>query len=132
MQQVIAAGITPESVGVMERLVALDREMKKDAAAVEFAGAFARLQASLKTFQPTKAVPDKHGNVRYTYLPDEEIMRAVTPLAEREGVAFAPGARFCSDGDDAGLRLAFSLYDEASLAEGARRLGRAVRAAASA
>ena len=77
MQQVIAAGITPESVGVMERLVALDREMKKDAAAVEFAGAFARLQASLKTFQPTKAVPDKHGNVRYTYLPYDEIMRQV-------------------------------------------------------
>ena len=89
MQQVIAAGITPESVGVMERLVALDREMKKDAAAVEFAGAFARLQASLKTFQPTKAVPDKHGNVRYTYLPYDEIMRQVQPLAEREGLSIS-------------------------------------------
>lgn len=48
------------------------------------------------------------------------------PVAERHRVAFAPGRRFCVDGDDRSLRLAFSLYDEASLAEGARRLGAAV------
>ena len=89
MQQVIAAGITPESVGVMERLVALDREMKKDAAAVEFAGAFARLQAAVKNFRPTKVVPDKHGGVRYTYLPYDEIMREVQPIAEREGISIS-------------------------------------------
>ena len=51
-------------------------------------------------------------------------------MAERHGVAFAPGRRFCTDGDDRSLRLAFSLYDEASLAEGARRLGAAVAEAA--
>jgi DNA-binding transcriptional MocR family regulator len=50
-------------------------------------------------------------------------------MAEAHGVAFAPGARFCSDGDDRSLRAAFSLYDEATLREGARRLGAAVRAA---
>ena len=89
MQQVIAAGITPESVGVMERLVALDREMKRDAAAVEFAGAFSRLQNSLKGFKPTKAVPDKNGGTRYTYVPYEQIMREVQPLAEREGLSIS-------------------------------------------
>ena len=93
MQQVIAAGITPESVGVMERLVALDREMKKDAAAVEFAGAFSRLQTALKAFKPTKEVPgkDKEGNriIKYTYLPYEEIMREVNPIAEREGLSIS-------------------------------------------
>ncbi|HEX5641549.1 MAG TPA: PLP-dependent aminotransferase family protein [Thermoleophilia bacterium] len=52
------------------------------------------------------------------------------PVAERHRVAFAPGGRFCADGDDRSLRLAFSLYDEASLAEGARRLGAAVTEAA--
>lgn len=89
MQQVITAGITPESVGVMERLVALDREMRRDAAAVEYAGAFARLQAAVKSFRPTKAVPDKHGGVRYTYLPYDEIMREVQPLAEREHLSIS-------------------------------------------
>ena len=89
MQQVIAAGITPESVGVMERLVALDREMKRDAAAVEFAGAFARLQGEVKNFTPTKKVPDKNGGTRYTYLPYDEIMREVQPIAEREGISIS-------------------------------------------
>ncbi len=51
---------------------------------------------------------------------------ALLPLAEARGVAFAPGERFCTDGDDRSLRLSFSLYDEATLREGARRLGAAV------
>lgn len=50
------------------------------------------------------------------------------PLAEQHGVSFAPGRRFCSDGDDCHLRLSFSLYDEERLAEGAQRLGAALRA----
>ena len=52
------------------------------------------------------------------------------PVAEEHGVAFAPGRRFCADGADRSLRLAFSLYDEASLAEGAKRLGAAIEDAA--
>ena len=50
------------------------------------------------------------------------------PPAEEHGVSFAPGSRFCSDNDDGHLRLSFSLYDEEHLAEGARRLGAALRA----
>jgi 2-aminoadipate transaminase len=50
------------------------------------------------------------------------------PVAEEHGVSFAPGRRFCCDGDDGDVRLSFSLYDEAQLAEGARRLGAALRA----
>lgn len=47
-------------------------------------------------------------------------------VAENHRVGFAPGLRFRTDGADGSLRLAFSLYDEASLAEGARRLAAAV------
>ena len=54
---------------------------------------------------------------------------ALLPVAEARGVAFAAGASFCSDADDRSLRLAFSLYDEATLKEGARRLGAAVTSA---
>jgi len=49
------------------------------------------------------------------------------PLAESHGVGFAPGRRFCVDGDDNHVRLGFSLFDEEQLAEGARRLGAALR-----
>ena len=51
---------------------------------------------------------------------------ALLPAAEERGVAFSPGRRFCADGDDRSVRLAFSLYDEASLSAGAERLGAAV------
>ena len=61
-------------------------------------------------------------------LPPGLLATELLPVAEAHGVAFAPGARFCSDEDDRSLRLAFSLYDEPTLAEGARRLGVAVRA----
>jgi DNA-binding transcriptional MocR family regulator len=59
-------------------------------------------------------------------LPPGVTASALLPVAERHAVGFAPGNRFCSDGDDRSLRLCFSLYDEVSLAEGARRLGAAV------
>ena len=62
-------------------------------------------------------------------LPEGLTASALLPVAEARGVAFAPGARFCSDADDRSLRLAFSLYDEAALSEGARRLGAAVASA---
>jgi 2-aminoadipate transaminase len=59
-------------------------------------------------------------------LPEGLTASALLPVAERHRVGFAPGGRFCTDGDDTSLRLAFSLYDESSLAEGGRRLGAAV------
>ena len=63
-------------------------------------------------------------------LPPGLLASDLLPVAERHGVAFAPGRRFCTDGDDRSLRLAFSLYDEASLAEGGRRLAAAITEAA--
>lgn len=60
-------------------------------------------------------------------LPDGVPASDLLSVAERHGVAFAPGSRFCLDGADGHARLAFSLYDEERLAEGARRLGAALR-----
>jgi DNA-binding transcriptional MocR family regulator len=51
---------------------------------------------------------------------------ALEPHAERHRVSFIAGARFSTSGEDGRVRLAFSLYDEAALAEGARRLAAAV------
>jgi len=59
-------------------------------------------------------------------LPSGLTASELLPVAERHRVAFAAGRRFCTDGDDHSLRLAFSLYDEPSLAEGARRLATAI------
>lgn len=59
-------------------------------------------------------------------LPEGLEATALLPVAERHCVGFAPGARFCADGDDRSVRLAFSLYGADDLAEGGRRLGAAV------
>ena len=59
-------------------------------------------------------------------LPEGLTATALLPVAERHRVGFAPGARFCADGDDRSLRLAFSLYGADDLAEGGRRLGAAI------
>lgn len=56
---------------------------------------------------------------------------ALLPLAEAAGMSYLPGERFRVEagGPHPGLRLAFSLYGPAELAEAARRLGEAARLA---
>jgi 2-aminoadipate transaminase len=86
------------------------------------------LAAALREYLPagsTFTVP-AGGFFLWVTLPAGLTATALLPVAERHRVGFAPGHRFCVDGDDSSLRLAFSLYDEASLAEGGRRLGAAV------
>jgi len=53
---------------------------------------------------------------------------ALLPIAESEGVAYVPGARFCAGGGgEQYCRLAFTLLSLEELEEGARRLGAALR-----
>jgi 2-aminoadipate transaminase len=61
-------------------------------------------------------------------LPRGVTAKALLPVAERHGVSFVPAERAMLDGRDGALRLAFSFYRPAELAEGARRLGVALRA----
>jgi len=59
-------------------------------------------------------------------LPADVNARALLSAAEAEGVSFIPGASFHLDAaGQSALRLAFSLYPLAQLAEAARRLGAA-------
>jgi len=82
--------ITSESVGVAKELFALDREMRMDRAEQDYAAAFSALQKELGTFTATRAVPMKDNKgTKYTYLPYEEIMRAVQPLAEKHGFSIS-------------------------------------------
>jgi len=71
-----------------------------------------------------------HGGF-FVWLDLPEGLRAgdLLPAAEAAGVSYVPGARSHLDGHDAGLRLAFCLYDEERLTEAATRLGRAISAA---
>lgn len=84
---VLQNGLTPESVGVVERLVALKEREDKANAEREFAQAFAKLQTETPKIQAQKAVPDNNGGVRYKFAPYEDIMRAVRPLLSQHGFA---------------------------------------------
>ena len=62
-------------------------------------------------------------------LPDGLDATALLPAAEARGVAYVPGRHFYAQGDGgrSALRIAFTRYPEADLAEAARRLGATVR-----
>ncbi len=61
-------------------------------------------------------------------LPDGLSSRELLPYAQREGVAYAPGdVCFLSQEQSECLRLCFIQLDEANIAKGVKRLGKAIR-----
>jgi DNA-binding transcriptional MocR family regulator len=91
------------------------------------------LAAALRAHLPSGcgfAVP-AGGFFVWLRLPSGLTAKRLLPHAERHKVSFIPGASFSTEGEDACVRLAFSLYDERELAEGARRLAAAVGSALS-
>jgi hypothetical protein len=89
IRAVIDKGLTAEGVSVIERLVALQEHINDKDAEKQFAVAFAALQGELGTFNATREVPDKHGGVRYSYLPFDEIMSRVQPLLVKHGFSLS-------------------------------------------
>ena len=90
----------------------------------------ALLGALAEDLPPECAWTKPHGGFFvWVRLPEGMDAAALLPHAEEAGVSYVPGARFHLDGRGANtLRLAFSLYAEDELRDGARRLGRAIQA----
>jgi len=84
---VLQSGSPKENIEVLERLCALKEREEERAAERDFNIAFARVQTETPKIVASKAVPDKHGNVKYSYAPYEEIMRKVQPLLATNGFA---------------------------------------------
>lgn len=87
MQSVIDAGIKPESVDVLERMMALYERTQAKNAEKEFARAFTELQKGMPKVQATRQVPNNDGTTRYKFAPFEEIMRQAQPLLSANGFA---------------------------------------------
>jgi hypothetical protein len=94
MQAVIEKGITPDTVGVMERLCELRRQVKADDARAAFAAAFVELQAEMPVIHATKTIPAKDGSIRSAFAPYEEIMRQVAPLLKKHGFTVSFSKKF--------------------------------------
>lgn len=88
---VIQSGISKENVDVVERLVALKEREDARQAERDFAKDFTALQIETPKITASKAVPDKHGNLKYKFAPYEDIMREVRPLLAKHGFAITYG-----------------------------------------
>lgn len=88
IQGALAQGITAESVATVRELITLRREMDADEAKREFVRDFIAMQAEIPSIRATKAVPDKHGNVKYHYAPFEEIDRQAAPICAKFGFVY--------------------------------------------
>jgi hypothetical protein len=85
MQSVIERGITPDSVGVLERMMTMQERLKSKQAEEAFAQAFTALQRGIPKIQATKPVKNKDGSLRYKFAPFEEIMRQAQPFLSEHG-----------------------------------------------
>lgn len=78
----------PEGVAVMERLVAVRRELNAEAAKRAFDDALAGFQDECPPVEKTKGVPTKAGSLAYRYAPFEQILDAVKPTMRKFGFSF--------------------------------------------
>lgn len=77
-----------EGVAVMERLLAVRRELNAEAAKAAFDKSLAEFQMECPAITKTKGVPDKNGRIAYRYSPFEEILRVVRPVMRQHGFSF--------------------------------------------
>lgn len=82
MQQVIQSGMTETSVTVMERLIAMRREIRQDEAKEAFSRDYIAMRRDMPQIQATKAVDN-----RYRFAPFEEIREQADPVLARHGFA---------------------------------------------
>ena len=85
IQAIVDKGITAESVGVMKDLIAMQREMKAEAAKASFAKAFADVRRECGKILANKVIPTKDGGVKGRFASLSEIQDQIEPLLERHG-----------------------------------------------
>lgn len=78
-------------VETMERLLAMRRELKQEAAKESYDRAMAQFQSDCPTIVKTKEVKNDNGQVVYKYAPIESIVSQVQPYLQKHGFSFATG-----------------------------------------
>lgn len=75
-------------VEVVEKMMAVRRELKAEAAQAAFDAALRDFQAECPVIVKGKLVPDSSGKVAYSYAPLEDILAQVKPLLQKHGFSF--------------------------------------------
>lgn len=86
IQQAIDKGLPVET---MERLLAMHKELKADAAKEAFDDAMAKLQGEMPVIQKTKSIKDKSGAERYKYAPIDAIITQTKEYIAKHGFSYA-------------------------------------------
>lgn len=83
--QAISQGVPVET---MERLLAMRKELKQEAAQEAFNAAMAAFQAAVPIIKKTKKVMDKFGKPRYSYAPLDSIVIQVRKPLKENGLSY--------------------------------------------
>ena len=110
----VSGGITSESVGVVERIIAMRREELAFENKVAFNKAFFSLKSEIKTmdFYADKASKDKQGNVLFTYCSEKELATKLEPVLFKHGFTMLFGQRERDGGATALITLIHSAGHE--------------------
>jgi hypothetical protein len=76
-------------VETVKELVALQREMKADAAREAYVKAMAAFQSECPVIEKTKPVKNKHGEIVYYYAPLESIVKQAGPFIAKNGLSYS-------------------------------------------
>jgi ERF superfamily protein len=80
LQQVLKGGITPDTIGVVERMTALYERMQDKKAEQQFTQAFVALQQDLPVIVAKSVIPNRGKYERF-----EDIMFAISPVLAKHG-----------------------------------------------
>jgi len=76
-------------VSVIERMMAIRRELQQEQAKAAFDSALAAFQAECPVISKQKEVPDRSGKTAYKYAPFEDIIAQVKHLLHKHGFSYA-------------------------------------------
>lgn len=89
MEKMIASGVTHENAVAFKELVLLSEHMEDRKDKRDFAKAFVALQQDIPRIKATKVIPDKHGNMRSSFAPFEEIDGQARPICLQHGFTYS-------------------------------------------
>lgn len=90
VEAIIQSAITNNvPVETMERLLAMRRELKQEAAKEAYDTAMAAFQSECPTIVKTKEVFTKNGQLAYKYAPIESIVQQVAPYLKKHGFSYS-------------------------------------------
>lgn len=96
---------------VLERVMAIRRELKAEAAREEFFAALSAFQSECPVIKKTKWVKSKTGTLLYSYAPLDQIVKQVNPLLTKHGLSYKVEASFVGGSDGIGdIRAVIKIF----------------------